>query len=96
MPAPVPPTRYCAGDSHIYRVDGFSMVGPTGREINAYGGHRLCDDAQALFEPLWATHDLGDHERAEVNRLAASRTGCLDCADLYSMTPEGAKAMAGR
>lgn len=94
MPAPVPPTRYCVRDSHIYRVDGLPMVSPTGRQMNAYRGCRLCDDAQARFEPLWAAYYLGDHERAEVNRFAASRTGCLDCADLYALTPEGAEALA--
>ena len=52
MLTPVPPTRCCARGSHIYRVDDFLMVGPTGRQMNAYGGRCLYDDAQARFEPL--------------------------------------------
>ena len=83
----VPPTCYCAKDGHIYQVDQFPMVGSTGRQTNFCEGRRLCDDAQGYFEPLWSAYNLGDQEHAEVLRLAAGRTGCLDCADLFVLTP---------
>lgn len=93
MTAHVSPARYryCAKDGHIYQVDQFPMVGSTGRQMNTYGARRLCDNARGYFEPLWTAYNLSDQERAEVLRLTADRTGCLDCADLFVLTPTYAR-----
>ncbi|ARD42519.1 hypothetical protein [Actinomyces gaoshouyii] len=91
MTAYVPPTRYRAKDGHIYQVERLPMVGSTGQQTSICEGRRLCDNAQGYFDPLWTAYNLGDQEHAEVLRLAAGRTGCLNCADLFALTPAHAR-----